>query len=335
MADPLFGPVLILGGYGSVGSRTARALRRLHPRLPLVIAGRDAGKAQALAADLGEAVTAPLDLERDDLGLPADLKPAVVLTAVRDLSLRTQSWAAGRGAAYVALSDGVFEVGPAIAGFIRRPEAAPVVLLGHSMGSVPVLAALHAASDFARIEAIEIGLVFDPADPLGPASQQDMERIGAIGPAPLVRSEGLWRWIGPPQTQRSFIGVDGREHQGTTVGLVDVFSLSASGAESVRVDFAEGRTASSLRGEGPSHEVVIEIAGRRHDGREGRFRWELVDADGYAALSAKGIAVVIEGLFGLAGKERPKHGLHLPETLVETDHLMRRLAGFGIAMRET
>jgi hypothetical protein len=334
MADPVFGPVLILGGYGSVGSRTARALRRLHPDLPLVIAGRDTAKAKALAAELGRATSAPLDLERDDLGLPTALKPAVMLTAVRDLSLRTQRWAATQGAAYVALSDGVFEVGPAIAGFVRQPEAAPVVLLGHSMGSVPALAALHAATDFERIDAIEVGLVFDPADPLGLASQKDMDRIGAIGPAPLVRSEWLWRWIGAPQTQRSFTGVDGRVHDGATVGLVDVFSLAASGARSVRVDFAEGQTASTLRGEGPSHEVIIEIAGLRKDGREGRFRWELVDPDGYAALSAKGIAVVIEGLFGLAGKDRPTSGLHLPETLVETSHLVRRLAEFGIALRE-
>jgi len=334
MADPVFGPVLILGGYGSVGSRTARALRQLHPELPLVIAGRDVAKAQALVAELGHARSAPLDLERDDLSLPADLKPAVVLMAVRDLSLRTQRWATAQGAAYVALSDGVFEVGPAIAGFIRQPQAAPVVLLGHSMGSVPALAALHAASDFERVDAIEVGLVFDPADPLGLASQKDMDRIGAIGPAPLVKSDGLWRWIAAPQTQRSYSGVDGRTHQGATVGLVDVFSLSASEAGSVRVDFAEGRTASTLRGERPSHEVIIEIAGMRKDGREGRFRWELVDPDGYAALSAKGIAVVIEGVFGLAGKPRPTSGLHLPETLVDTRHLMRRLAEFGIIMRE-
>jgi hypothetical protein len=334
MADPVLGSVLILGGYGSVGSRTARALRQLHPELPLVIAGRDTAKAEALAVELGYATSAPLDLERDDLGLPAELKPAAVLMAVRDLSLRTQRWAAAQGAAYVALSDGVFEVGPAIAGFIRQPNAAPVVLLGHSMGSVPALAALHAAAEFERVDAIEVGLVFDPADPLGLASQKDMDRIGAIGPAPLVKSDGLWRWISAPQTQRSYTGVDGRMHQGATVGLVDVFSLSASEAKSVRVDFAEGQTASTLRGEGPSHEVIIEIAGQRKDGREGRFRWEQVDPDGYAALSAKGIAVVIEGLFGLAGKPRPTSGLHLPETLVDTGHLIRRLAGFGITMRE-
>jgi len=334
MAEARPGPVLILGGYGSVGARTARALRQLHPALPLVIAGRDTGKAAALARELGHAEAAPLDLERDDLRLPVDLNPVVVLTAVRDPSLRTQRWAASRRAGYIALSDGVFEIGPAVAGFIRDPAAGPVVLLGHGMGSVPALAALHLARDFDKIEAIELGLVFDPADPLGPASQRDMERIGAIGPAPLVKAGGLWRWIGPPQTQRAFAGVDGRTHQGVTVGLIDVFSLSQTEAASLRVDFAEGETASTQRGEPPSHEVIVEIEGRRRDGRQGRFRWELVDPGGYAALSAKGIAVAIEGLLGLAGKGRPGPGLYLPEMLVDTGHLMRRLGEFGIEMRE-
>ncbi len=334
MSDAAFGPVLILGGYGSVGSRTARVLRRLHPKLPLVIAGRDSGKAQALADELGHAYAAPLDLERGDLGLLADLKPSVVLMAVRDLSLRTQRWAAAKGAAYVALSDGVFEIGPALAGFIRQSQAAPVVLLGHSMGAVPALAALHAAREFERVDAVEIGLVFDPADPLGTASQKDMDRIGAIGPASLLKSGGLWRWIGAPQAGRRVTGVDGREHEGLAVSLVDVFSLAQSGAPNLRVDFALGETASSRRGEAPSLEVITEVTGSRRDGREGRFRWELVDPDGYAALSAKGIAVVVEGLFGLAGKARPEGGLHLPETLVDTGHLMRRLGEFGIVMRE-
>ncbi len=326
-------PVLILGGYGSLGARTARTLRQLHPQLPVVIAGRDAGKARALAQELAHAEAAALDLDRDDLGLPEDLAPAVVVTALRDLSLRTQRYAAARRAAYIALSDGVFELGPVVAGFMRAPTAAPVVLLGHGMGSVPALAALHAAQDFESVAAIELGLVFDPADPLGPASQRDMERIGKIGPPPLVVDQGRWRWIGPPQSRREFSGVDGVRHHGEAVGLVDVLSLAAVEAPAIRVDFAEGVTASTRRGEPASHEVIIEIEGRRRGGDAGRFRYELVDPEGYAALSAKGVAVVVESLLGLAGRPAPGPGLYLPEQFVETAHLMRRLAGFGIVLR--
>lgn len=326
-------PVLILGGYGSLGSRTAQVLRRLHADLQIVIAGRDEGRASALAAELRHAAGVSLDLERDDLGLPEDLSPAVVVTALRDLSLRTQRYASAKGAAYVALSDGIFELGPAVAAFSRSPEAAPVVLLGHGMGSVPTLAALHATKDFRSIDAIALGLVFDPGDPLGPASQIDMERIGRIGPSPLILDDGRWCWVSAQHAARPFAGVDGAIHQGQAVGLVDVLSLAAAPARSIRVDFAEGATSTTRSGGPPSHEVIVEIEGERRDGRRGRFRYELVDSDGYAALSAKGVAVVVESLLGLSGRVAPKPGLYLPEQLVDTEHLMRRLAGLGVVMR--
>eukprot|EP01035_Chromulina_nebulosa_P012254 gene12254-16342_t len=38
-------PVLIIGGSGIVGAQAARALRRLHPALPIAIGGRDMAKA--------------------------------------------------------------------------------------------------------------------------------------------------------------------------------------------------------------------------------------------------------------------------------------------------
>lgn len=327
-------PVLILGGYGSLGSRVARALRFLHPGLRLIIAGRDLGKAQALAGELGQASAIRFDLDRDDLGLAADIAPGVVVTAARDLSLKTQRYAARQGAAYIALSDGVFELGPVIAGFVHDRPTAPVVLLGHGMGAVPTLAALHAAQAYDAVEAIELGLLFDPADPLGPASQRDMDRIGAIGPAPLLREEGSWIWKTGPQTKRAFAGLDGAIHEGEAVGLVDVLSLAASGAASIRADFAVGETASTKAGGPPSHEVVIEIVGRKRSGDAGRFRYELVDPGGYAALSAKGVAIVVERLAGLDRDGPPKPGLYLPESLVEPAHAMERLGRFGIAMRE-
>jgi glutamyl-tRNA reductase len=48
-------PVLILGGSGQAGSGAATVLRRWHPALPLTIAGRDIGRAQRVADELGAA----------------------------------------------------------------------------------------------------------------------------------------------------------------------------------------------------------------------------------------------------------------------------------------
>src|SRR5687767_14663327 len=87
MASHDLAPVLILGGYGSVGSRTARMLRRLHPALPLVIAGRDPRRAAALAGELGNADVADINLDRQDLGLPAAYRCVAVIAALKDHSL--------------------------------------------------------------------------------------------------------------------------------------------------------------------------------------------------------------------------------------------------------
>lgn len=322
--------VLVLGGYGSVGSKTIRMLRRLHPTLPVTIAGRDRAKAEALAAELGHARGATLDLARDDLGLPQGGEYSLVVTALRDLSLRSLRYAQARALPYIALSDGVFELLPTVVQHAHRPSASAVLLLGHGMGAVPMMGALDFAAEFRRLDAIEVGLVFDPEDPLGAASVVDMERIARIGPSPLVRQGGQWVWVGEAATARAFAGVDGRRHAGTAVGLVDVLGLAGSGAADVRVDLAEAPTATRLGGGPASHEVVIEIRGEHLRHGIGRYRRELVDPEGYAFLSARGIAIAIERLLGLDGRPAPGPGLYFPETLLEPAAYMQRLRALGV-----
>ncbi|MEI2299385.1 hypothetical protein [Ensifer sp. MJa1] len=69
-----FQPVLIIGGSGVVGSQAARIIRRLHPELPIAIGGRDLGKAEAVAREVGGAIGVSVDLGRADLGLGDDSK---------------------------------------------------------------------------------------------------------------------------------------------------------------------------------------------------------------------------------------------------------------------
>jgi hypothetical protein len=327
-------PVLMLGGYGSVGTRIIRMLRRLHPVLPMAIAGRDLLRAQDLASRIGNAAAGVVDTDRADLGLSPDADYSIVVTALRDLSLNTMRFAQMRRIPYVALSDGVFEIGPTVVRFAHHSEAAPILLLGHGMGAVPMFAALHCARGFRTIDAIELGLVFDPADPLGPASSVDMERIGTIGPSPLILDDRRWRWIGTAERARQFMGVDGSPHQGEAVGLVDVLSLSASAARNIRVDFAEAVTASTKRGEPPSHEVIIEIAGEHSSRGTGRFRYALVDPEGYAALSARGIAIGIENMLGLTGRPAPRAGLYFPETIIDPSSFVSRLQDLGVTIQQ-
>lgn len=79
--------------------------------------------------------------------------------------------------------------------------------------------------------------------------------------------------------------------------------------------------------------MIIEITGERLDGTSGRFRYELVDREGYATMSGRGVAVAIERLLGLAGGDAPGPGLYLPETVVDPGHLVRRIEDFGVEVR--
>lgn len=235
--------VLLLGGYGSLGSRIARLLRQHHPELHLTIAGRNREKAGALATELGNADTALVNLSRADLGLPQEHAFSVVVTAV------------------------------------------------------------------------------------------NMERIAQVGPLPPQVRGGRWTHATGDEAARTFTGVGGVPHQGDAVGLVDLLSLSSiETVNLLRLDVAVGSTASSRRGKGPSHEVIIEISGELAGGENARYRYELVDPEGYATMSARGVAVCIERLLGLNGGAAPGPGLYLPESLVDPTYLLEQVQAGGVTV---
>lgn len=80
--------ILILGATGSLGSRTTRMLRRLHPELLITIGARDMEKAAALAAVVGLATIAKVDIRSGDLGIDKTARHNIVVTALRDHSLK-------------------------------------------------------------------------------------------------------------------------------------------------------------------------------------------------------------------------------------------------------
>lgn len=328
-------PILLLGGSGSLGSKLARTLRRMHPRQPIAIAARDTAKAGLLARELGHAAVLQVDMRRDDLGIAPGTAFLAVVACLKDHALTAMKYAQANRTAYVALSEAAFEIGPLVARYIHQPASAPVLLLGHSIGAAPMLAALHFAAGFRSVASVDIGLVFDPADTAGAMTVADMERIGAIATAPLMLQDGRWVWKGGAAALRRFTGVGGIAREGAAVALADTLGIAnATGAQSVRLDIAEGRTASSLQGGPASHEVIIEITGERADGARGRFRYELVDNAGYAAMSARGIALAVERLLGLDGGAPAPAGLYLPEVLLEPEAMVAQLRAFGVSISE-
>ncbi|WP_437970493.1 hypothetical protein WMF04_14905 [Sorangium sp. So ce260] len=335
MATRTMSPVLLIGGSGHVGARAARALRRLHPDLPIAIAGRDGRKASAVAAEVGGPTTATtVDVGRDDLGLERGASFSAVVAFVKDEGTNALKRAQADGVPYVAFSDFVGEIGPVVAHYVARPTRAPILMLGHTLGGTATLAALHLAQELRSVDTIAIACVIDPNDHGGPAALADFERLQQTGQAALLLDDGKWTWLRGDAATRRVVDAEGVALVVQALPLLDVVSLAAAtDARSIRVDMgARDRTAG---GAGLVTDLIVEVSGRRHDGASARLRYDLIDADSHSRLSAYGAAIATERLLGLAGGPPVGPGLYHPESVLDPASVIRRLEELGARVRRT
>lgn len=323
-------PVLIVGGSGVVGAQGAQALRRLHPTLPLAIAGRDRARAEAVAAQVGGASAVAVDLQREDLGLPAHARYSAVVTFLKDDTLNTLKYALRHRLAHVSTSSGSFEIAPDVSVHLRHPGRSPVLLASHWLAGAATLPTLHFAAALRRVERIHLFALLDEQDMGGPAAAADYERLTHAAGAQILE-RGRWRWVRGEQAAGAGVSVDGTPMAAQAYSPMDVASLAAAtGAASIRLDLALGVSASRRRGEPFSTEIAIELDGEGFDGRRLRTRHELVHPQGQAPLTALGIALGVERLLGLDGAAAPAPGLYTPDLLIDPAYFLQRLQQAGL-----
>ncbi len=154
------GEVLILGGYGNFGKRIATALSRHN--VPLIIAGRDWNRAEALAATLPGARALRLDINEDFLATLKLEKPSVVIHTCgpfqgADYSVAKACIAAG--VHYIDLADGRDFVRE-FRGLDADASAAGVTLISGA-STVPGLSSTvleHFRPRFARLDRLDFGI---------------------------------------------------------------------------------------------------------------------------------------------------------------------------------
>jgi hypothetical protein len=309
--------VLLVGGSGLVGAVAAETLRALHPTLPIAIGGRDAAKAGAVAARIGNADAVRIDLARPDLGLPAQSAFSALVMFVKDTHLHALPYAQRQGAAYVDLQTMAFEIAPEVAHFVRHPDRSAVVLAEEWLAGAAALATLHFAAAYASLESIAIGAVLDEQDIGGPAAYADFQRITAASSQTQLLRDGRWISVDAQRDGRPLVTVDGTE-------LID--------ARSIRFDAAVGESVGRRRGEHFSTEIIIELAGTGRDGKATRSRHEIFHPRGQAPVTAAAVAVIVERLLGLVGAPVPP-GLYFPDIFIEPAHMLERLQAFGTQIR--
>jgi hypothetical protein len=327
-------PILIIGGSGLVGSRTARWLRQRHPDVPLTIGGRGLERALAIARELGNATATVIDLAQPGLGLGAEQRFRAVIPLVKDDTLESLRYAQSIEAGYVSISSGVFEMAPEVAQYTHAPSRSAVVFASHWLVGAPTFAALHFAEEFRTIDAIDIGAVLDDRDIGGPAANADFERLTTMATSQLLRKDGQWRWVRGAEAERLVVDSAGVERQGQTYTPFDVLGLAAAtNARSVRFDVVVGETPSRRRGEPPSTEMFIELRGEARSGAPLRVRHELVYPEGTTPLTALNLVLLIERLAGLTGSGPVPPGLYFPEQVVSPRVAFEEMQRSGLQHR--
>jgi hypothetical protein len=78
-----------------------------------------------------------------------------------------------------------------------------------------------------------------------------------------------------------------------------------------------------------STEIIIELAGEDHAGQPLRTRHAVIFPGGQLPLTGLGVALVVERLVGLGGREPTPPGLYFPYQLLAPDTYFARLAQAG------
>lgn len=321
-------PILFAEGTGVVGREAVKAFRRRHPRMPILIGGRDMGRAQSLAEEVGAAAAVRIDIDRPRLGLGEDDRLGGVVMTVPDNGLNGLSHAQDLGVPYLSMGNWLVEVGAEMAHVIRCPNASPVVLASHWHGGPAVFLSEVSTASMDVVHSVSVGAVVDELDPTGPAAVADMERGSEGGSGVWTFEDGRRVWLAGAMASREIQALDGRLLKASAFSPYDIVSLQAmTRARSVRFDLAVATSSSRRRGEGAATELIVEVEGELRGSLCRRLTLEF--GKGQAALTGLGGALALSTVLGLEGKPAFPPGLYFPEQLMDAHWYLTELRAEG------
>ncbi|WP_288880157.1 hypothetical protein [Pedobacter panaciterrae] len=324
--------ILIVGGYGMVGSNIARLIRQADKSAELILAGRNPQNGIALAKELNHSETAYINLE-EGFDLSKFKKIDLIISAVDDHSNIIRETAILDGVACIAVSELADQISPTAFLGLHKKIVAPVVYAGHWQAGILTLVVKQLANKFSHIKTIELAGLFDPKDSVGPLVANEVS--GFVGDA-LIRKEGNWLSLQAKENPRT---IDLHNHSsaiGHPLSTLDVPSIAAfTSAKNIRFDFIIGESIGSNKGLEASHDLYITIEGTLLSGEKRKHNTIVSGPRGNSHLTAVGVYLIAEKILGLNGQ--PEHkigGLYLPETIVPSHNISNRLKEFGIEIIE-
>lgn len=324
--------ILIVGGYGLVGSTIARLIKKHSNTIELILGGRNPQNGELLATELGNAKSVYLNLE-EGFDLNSFGKVDLIICAMDDHTNILREAAILNGIASITVSELADQISPTAFLSLHEKISAPIVFAGHWQAGILTLITKQLAAKFSQIINIETVGLYDERDPIGPLVASQVN--GFVGQA-LLREAGKWQSVDAKENARKIQLHDQTSVMGYPMSTLDVPSIAAfTGASNIRFDFAIGKSIGSSKGLKASHDLYIDIEGTLLSGLKTKLRTIVSGPKGNSHLTAIGVFLITEAVLGLNDQPaQKKGGLYLPETIISTDNVIGRLIEFGINIIE-
>ncbi|WP_380281812.1 saccharopine dehydrogenase [Kitasatospora purpeofusca] len=344
------GPVLLVGGYGTVGTELARLVAADHP---VLLTGRSAERGAALVRDLGGAPHAAV--RRWDLADPAPFEAAVsaVVGVVNDPDDRVLRAAATGGVPYADITRWTARLQrAATVAALLRPTA-PVLLSSAWMGGVVSLVTAALAERLGGADRVETAIRWDLADRAGADSVEFMDRLGLD--YEVVR-EGRRRTVAP-LSDAGTVRIGGHPTRVARIDTPEQFTLPltlGTGTATTRIGFSSGLSTRALLaakhtgffrwgrgerwesarrallyspGDGGTALLRIDVT---HGGRS--LAAVVEDRAGQAHLTAVGGLLALRRALGTDGSAPAPAGVSFPEQSPRPCEVLPALAALGVTV---
>jgi saccharopine dehydrogenase-like NADP-dependent oxidoreductase len=350
--------ILIAGGYGVVGQQIAEVIRANNPELPIVIAGRNPEKGQALADSLGNASVLSLNMEQSN---PLkNLKVRAVLAAVNDPNDFLLIDAIQKGIPYLDITRWTERLREAVEVAKKANLKAPVLFSSAWMAGVAAVVTRELTKDTKSINNIDISVLYSLKDKAGPNSTEYMDRLAT--PFEVI-SNGESKQVYPYTDPKKITFPSGYSANAYRFDTPDQFTLpktTNARTVSARIAFDDamstwllvmltrsglwklvsGERFKSLRrsilfnpGKGANHEIVIEAQGTDHAAKPVQLRATILAPKGQTHLTAVGAAIQLDRLLGLDGASAPSSSIVFPDTAPQTSYALSVLGASGIEVK--
>lgn len=332
--------ILIVGGYGVVGSQVARLFRQRHPAIPILLGGRNPASASKLIDEIDNAEAIKLDVTVDKPLTTLDANPIVILNVVNDSDNTLLIDSINRSIAYIDVTRWTEKMREAIDCASTKNLQGPVVLSSGWMAGVTALIAAAASQRFSIINSIDIDILYGMGDKSGPNSIEYIDRM-AVPFEIVLEGEKQQRYpFSDPKTVKFPSGYKGKVYRFDTPDQMTLPTSLKAKSVSSRIGYDSALITGSLAfliksgvmklldrpifdgirrgllyssGEGASHEIVIEIIGTDSAGKPKVSVVSIVDPKGQTHLTALGAVIQLERVLALNDQQALTTDIHFPE----------------------